>query len=126
VMDLDYETRVIRSAMNSIRDARRREDRKLMGASVTITAAEIVAILKRQNFRCALSGMPFWWQPQPYSPTMPSIDRINHAGPYSAGNVRVVCYGLNGLRGNGSDADMYSMAEALLANRASLRRAGSR
>ncbi len=47
---------------------------------------------------------------------MPSLDRIDPHGPYSADNVRIVLLGINGLRGCGTDADMYRIARALIRN----------
>ena len=82
----------------------------------TLTAAEAEAILERQAYRCALTGLKFYsGTPGGFQPRMPTKDRIETDGPYSASNVRIVLHGVNALRGRGTDDEMYEVAAALLA-----------
>ena len=39
-------------------------------------------------------------------PTIPTVERIDPDGPYSDDNIRVVCLGVDALRGRGSMDDM--------------------
>jgi hypothetical protein len=55
-----------------------------------------------------------------FGPTMPSLDGIDCDGAYSDDNLRVVLLGVNILRGRGSEADMYRMAQALAAGSAAM------
>src|SRR5689334_3183446 len=110
------------SMRGAIAFARRRQaKRQLKGyvpAEVTLTLAEAMDVLKEQDYRCALTKLLFYsLSGESYGPSRPSIDRLEHSGPYSRGNVRIVLIGVNSLRGTGTDADMYVIAEALLANR---------
>jgi hypothetical protein len=113
-----YERKVQISVCGAIGFARRRQERKLSQGKpfvkVTITKAQVLKMVEEQNFRCALTGLKFYsLSGGGFGPSCPSLDRIRHAGPYSAGNLRVVLTGVNSLRGNGSDADMYAVAKAL-------------
>jgi hypothetical protein len=74
------------------------------GVAVTITSDDLMAKLHAANYRCALSGVEFRQDPfGRFSPTLPSVDRIDPDGPYSDNNTRVVC-----LRCRGSMADHAS------------------
>ena len=82
---------------------------------VTITLDQVLAKLKANDYRCALTGLEFWMdEADQYGPSMPSLDRSDPDGDYSDANVRVVLYGVNALRGRGSAADMYRIAAALM------------
>ncbi len=88
----------------AIGDAKIREQKKAAKgkrpAAVTITLDQVMAKLKAEDYRCALTGLEFWMdEADQYGPSMPSIDRIDPDGDYSDNNVRVVLYGANGLRG---------------------------
>jgi hypothetical protein len=110
--------RLRKSMGTAIRDARSREAKKaargLKAANVSVTLDQIMAKLRDNNYRCAVSGLSFWNDDADrYGPTMPSIDRIDPSGDYSDDNTRVVLYGVNSLRGRGSDADMIRIAKAI-------------
>lgn len=111
--------RLVRSMRSAIRDARSREAKKASKgkayAQVTVTLDEIMSKLKANHYRCAISGLSFWQDDADrYGPTMPSIDRIDPNGDYSNENTRVILYGVNALRGRGSDADMVRIARAIV------------
>jgi hypothetical protein len=83
---------------------------------VTISEDEAHEMLQAQGYRCALTNIPFWTDEgqQSFGPMSPSFDRLEHAGPYSRANIRIVLSGVNSLRGSGSDRDMYLIAGALM------------
>jgi len=116
--DAQYLKRLRISMKGAIRFAHRRQAKKLLPAPVTLTLEQAMQILHRQAYRCALTGLEFWSRTPGRSsaPRSPTLDRIKHGGPYSAGNVRVILFGVNSLRGNGADEGMYEVARALLAN----------
>ena len=88
------------------------------GVSVTMTSDGLLAKLRAANYRCALSGVEFRQDSfGRFGPTIPTVDRIDADGPYSNNNTRVVCRGVNSLRGRGSMADMYRLASGLLEHR---------
>lgn len=67
---------------------------------------------------CALSGIPFdteWTGKNGPRRRSPSIDRIIPSLGYVPSNVRFILHSLNSFRGNGTDAEMLEMAEALIA-----------
>lgn len=126
--DRAYEIELLERKLNKamrqcIRLAERRQkDKAEKGGTrvdVTVTVDQLMRKLRKSNYRCAVSGLPFWQDDSSDSsgPTSPSIDRIKHKGPYTRGNTRVVLLGVNGLRGSGSDADMLRIARGVL-NRA--------
>ena len=70
--------------------------------------------LERWTGRCEITGLPFEVRkvggPNPFSP---SIDRINADNGYTQDNCRFVLFGINALKGNGSDEDVAGIAHAL-------------
>lgn len=66
--------------------------------------------------KCAITGIPFvrgnGAGPCPYSAT---LDRIEPSAGYTKDNSRFVLMGVNALKGRGTDADMYAIAEAIVA-----------
>lgn len=63
---------------------------------VTITPEYVIDIAKRNEWRCAVSGIKMSIDKvnggRPYAP---SIDRIDSSSDYHPGNVRVVCIAVN-------------------------------
>ena len=119
--DQDYINKLRTSMRGAIDFARRRQEKRLRlgkpAAGVTLTLDAAMGILREQSYRCALTRLRFYsLSGGSFGPSRPSIDRIEHAGPYSAGNVRIVLLGVNSLRGTGNDADMFIIARALAAN----------
>ncbi|EDZ98948.1 hypothetical protein BH160DRAFT_5745 [Burkholderia sp. H160] len=98
------------------RQAKRAAEGK-RAVAVTVTVAELMTKLAAQDYRCAISGLPFYTDDADrFGPACPSLDRINADGDYSDENVRVVYLGINSLRGRGSDADVLRIASAIVAN----------
>lgn len=65
-----------------------------------LTRDDLLLLLDEQDYKCAISGIPltcklkkgtkFW--------TNASVDRIIAGGPYTVGNIQLVCRGLNSWR----------------------------
>lgn len=85
----------------------------LAGKACNLTAAELVALWEQQDRRCALSGVLMTWG-SGLEPTTISIDRLNPKRGYVKGNVRLICFALNSLRGAGTDAQALEIATAFV------------
>jgi hypothetical protein len=84
---------------------------------VDITLDELMEILRRQNYRCPISRLPFWCgSTVAYGRTIPSLDRMQANRGYTRSNIRVVLLGVNGLRGGGTNEDMLLIARAVVKN----------
>lgn len=70
----------------------------------------------RWTGRCEITDLEFQKNavrgPHPFSPT---IDKIVPELGYTQANSRFVIWGVNALKGTGTDADMYFIAEAIVA-----------
>jgi hypothetical protein len=63
-----------------------------------LTEAQLLGLLKRQNYRCAVSGLEFDLTPHADAfrrPFAPSLDRIDSKRGYVLRNVRIVCCAVN-------------------------------
>ena len=93
-----------RSAISAAK--KRQAARGQHGVAVTMTSDGLMAKLRAASFRCVLSGAEFRNDGRGrFGPTIPTVERIDPAGPYSDNNTRVVCLGVNALRGHGSADD---------------------
>lgn len=79
-----------------------------------ILAADLRELWFRQGGKCAMSGLSLSWG-GPIQSTTVSIDRVVPARGYVEGNIRLVCFGLNALRGSGTDAEALRLAKAFVA-----------
>lgn len=70
----------------------------------------------RWTGRCELTGIPFVIARQFGGFFSPSFDRIEASKGYVEGNVRVILFAVNALKGRGTDADMMLVAKALIDN----------
>lgn len=98
----DLESHIVRVAAGAINRAKRNGydyHPDLVGWAI--------AVMKAQNFRCALSNVPFDLIPHGHGraprPFAPSIDRIDSKHGYTEGNVRIVCWAANCLLGTWGD-----------------------
>ena len=68
--------------------------------TLDLTPEDLIQKLKGQNYRCALSGVPLSCRLQSGTVyhTNASIDRIIPGGPYTSGNVQLVCSAVNAFR----------------------------
>lgn len=67
---------------------------------------------------CSATGLPLTWEHMGSSkanPWAPSIDRLDCAKGYVPGNVRVVCWAFNQMRGDFPDEVIVALAKALAA-----------
>lgn len=83
------------------------------GKIVSMTATDVVALWESQGGRCALSGVIMTIGPATLTATSMSLDRINSAGNYSIGNVRLVCHAVNSMRGKMTDEEFYAFIEKI-------------
>ena len=116
--DPEYINRLRISMRGAINLVRRRQAEKDRPARVNLTVDQLMLVLEIQDYRCAIARQPFYTCDNSYGPTIPTIDRINPYGDYELGNVRIVMLGVTGLKGCGTDAEMYALIEAVSANRA--------
>lgn len=65
-----------------------------------LTRDVLMAQLQRQNYLCALSGVPLTCRLEKgvVCPTNASVDRIVAGGPYTPDNIQLVCRALNHWR----------------------------
>ena len=85
---------------------KRQAERGERGVAVTMTSDGLMAKLRAASFRCVLSGAEFHNDGGGrFGPTIPTVERIDPDGPYSDDNTRVVCLGVDALRGHGSMDD---------------------
>jgi len=111
-----YVAKLRASMARAIVGARKRQEGRATPVAVTVTVPELMAKLAEQNYRCAVTGLPFYVDDSAgsFGPSRPSLDRIEVGGDYSAENLRIVLLGVNALRGAGSDADMVRIARAIV------------
>lgn len=67
--------------------------------------------------RCAVTDLPLDMNfvDGKINPLAPSLDRIDPAKGYTENNTRLVCWIFNRAKGDGTDADVYMLVEALSA-----------
>lgn len=80
-----------------------------------LTRADLLEVLVKQNYKCAISGLPltcklekgkkFW--------TNASVDRINAGGPYSKDNIQLVCRAVNSWRSDMPLKDFVDVCKAV-------------
>ena len=88
-------------------NCRCRHSSRIRGHAYTLSKTFWTDLLKKQNFKCAVTGEPltclmkrgthFW--------TNASPDRINSELPYSPNNIRLVCWVVNKMK---QDLDEYT------------------
>lgn len=79
-----------------------------------ITIHDLLAIWKKQEGRCALTGLTLTWNKGGIRPTSVSIDRIDNNRGYEIDNIRLVCFAVNVFRGRMNDEELYRIALALV------------
>lgn len=75
-----------------------------------LTRDELMAQLVKQDYKCALSGVPLTCQLErgTHCQTNASVDRIVAGGPYTADNIQLVCRALNHWR---ADTPVHDFVE---------------
>lgn len=79
------------------------------------TVDQLMGLWEACDGKCAMSGIQMVWSQGATLPESLSIDRIDSAGDYSIGNVRLVCYQINVMKNRWSDDQMIKMARAVIA-----------
>lgn len=81
----------------------------------SLTREDLMAVLKAQDYRCALSGLPLTCQLEvgvkhPYNC---SVDRINAGGNYTKDNIQLVCRSLNSWRADTDLKEFIAICKAV-------------
>jgi hypothetical protein len=90
--------------------SRQRYDAVRRGLTFTISVADAWAIINKQGWKCALSGVPFT-QGGGRSRTQFSMDRIDSTRGYEPGNVQFVTLVINLAKKNMTDAEFIHMCK---------------
>lgn len=69
--------------------------------------------LEHLNRGCELTGIEFRREVSPYAA---SVDRVNPKDGYTPENSRMILFGLNALKGTGTDQDMYDITKRFISN----------
>ena len=89
---------------------RRKHSAPKEGKTFNITQAEAWAIINKQGWRCALTGVAFT-AGGTRSDTQPSMDRINSSLGYEPGNVQFLTLRVNYCKRELSDANFVALCK---------------
>ncbi|MCK9468853.1 MAG: hypothetical protein M0Q49_05500 [Porticoccaceae bacterium] len=93
-----------------------RQRAKRLKVPCTLTEHDIDLLL--EGMTCSVTGLSLSFTKHEgdslKNPWTPSLDRINRQLGYAAGNVRVVCWLFNHMRGDYSDENVMRVAKALV------------
>lgn len=78
----------------------------------TLTHDQIMQLWAKQEGKCALSGLTL--DTQQHSQLIASLDRIAPELPYTADNVRLLCWAVNRARGTMTDAEYIEVCLAVV------------
>jgi len=78
----------------------------------TLRQDELFDLYKRQNGRCALTGLPLVHGPDDLCSI--SMDRINHLVGFVSGNVRLICQWVNLAQRDHSDEEFLAILRELI------------
>jgi hypothetical protein len=88
------------------------------GRSNFITVEDLINLLKKQNYKCAITKQDFVMEKG--NPKLPSIDRIvpgNQNGEYNIDNIQIIWHGLNAFKSVWSMDFIYECCEHIIKNR---------
>jgi len=83
------------------------------GHECTISEGLLNELLK--GMTCSVTGLPLaleWKGPSGTNPWAPSVDRLNNLLGYVPGNVRIVCWAFNNMRGDFPDEVVETLVRA--------------
>lgn len=83
------------------------------GHECTLTVELLETLL--QSMVCSATGLPLsleWKGPSGSNPWAPSVDRLNNSLGYAPGNVRIVCWAFNNMRGDFPDEVVETLVRA--------------
>lgn len=81
-------------------------------AVVTVDVHYLRNLYKRQQGKCAITGLPFDFTKNGKNQTM-SVDRIEQNKGYEPGNVRLIWHRVNFFRGQMTDHEMLTVCQAI-------------
>ncbi len=84
-----------------------------------VTVNQLMEMWRKQEGKCAVTGLLMTWAKGTYLPASISIDRIDSSVGYRLDNVRLICYAINTFKGVWSDEHMIEMARAIVAKSSS-------
>lgn len=82
-----------------------------------LTIDWLLATVRKQKYRCALTALPLDLGKMHRNPFGPSLDRIDCAGGYTQDNVRVVAMAVNIMLSDWGESVLEKVAKAYLANK---------
>ena len=80
-----------------------------------VTPRDLLQLWRDQKGLCALSGVAMTFKQGRLLLTSVSVDRVVSRKGYVHGNVRLVCAGLNALKGGATDDEALALATAYVA-----------
>lgn len=93
----------------------RRQQCRNSDIEFTLTVDDIAALYELQNGKCALTGRELKWGADTNrGPNTLSMDRIDAAGPYVPGNVRLVTHWANVARQRFTDDEFIESCRAVV------------
>lgn len=104
---------VKRSIISAFAKARIRAQKR--GVPFDIPRGTTKILFDRCGGKCEISGIPFRVTDTGVcSIYSPSLDRIRPEDGYVVGNIRLILHGINALKGEASDEDLYGICEGIL------------
>jgi predicted DNA-binding transcriptional regulator AlpA len=107
----DARSKAIERAKTAFHRARRRAAAN--GLKFELCLEDVSPLLEAQDYRCAVSGREFSFEPvgpSKLSPYAPSLDRIDSARGYEIDNIRWVCVAVNFMMNQWGDEVFRSFA----------------
>lgn len=103
-----------RHLMKAVRNSRQRAKRR--GVDHSLTCLDVFQAGAAARWTCAVSGLPFSLASSHHTrrPWAPSLDRIDNASGYTAGNVRLVCSAVNYAMNEWGEGPLRRIARALI------------
>lgn len=99
----------------SFNNARNRARRKKLEFNIDL---EDLFIL--YDGKCSITGIKFQLYNKKLSTYSPSLDRIDNTKGYVKGNLRYILYGINAMKSDMSDKDLYKICLMVTANKKKL------
>lgn len=92
------------------RSSMRQVGQRLQNRSGHVTASDILTVLKYQEYRCALTGVPL----TPKTATVDHIVPIKHGGEHSPSNIQIVTPEANRIKGSMTMEELLAMCKMIV------------